>query len=1000
MKKRLFNFLLVTLITLQAMAQNVLVTGKIVDQTDTPLIGVKVVVKGSTNAAITNLNGEFDLMASKNAILVFSYIGMKSQEQTFVGTPMRVVMKEDSEALDEVVVIGYQTIKKSDLTGAISVFRPSKMKNSVVTGTVADALSSVPGLFVRSSGAPGSEGFVEVRGTSTFGSGNPLYVVDGITLSGSANRDFNFSDIESIQVLKDASAAAIYGSRAANGVIILTTKHGKEGEMKIDFSGKLSYQWNPRYNLSDRDQWIKLNDLAFTNAGKPLANHFDGNTDWQDETFKTGVIQDYNLSLSGGGKMSSYFVSSNYQTNSGTTIGSDSKRITFRANTDSKRDFSKNVSVKIGENIIISNYSVNGLNTNPFVDVFRMLPTISVYDENNRGGYGFGDGVRDVTFGINPVAKEDLTVTKNSNLRLRGNTFAEFELFKQLKYRINFGLDYSADNYSHLQKDGLWTYNQPINPTSLTKNKANSYSIVVDNTLEWKRTFGKHDFAVVAGTSYSTTSYEKLWGTKNDLLMTGNSYFDQLDAALNGPKTGSYRDLSKLYSVFSRVNYTYDNKYLLSFTIRRDESSKFGPDFRTGVFPSYSGAWRISEEDFFDVSWIDDLKIRANYGVLGSSNIGVWDWVPYIDTFPQVVFGNDQSIQTGMTQVKLVNKDLKWEKLHQMNLGVDAVLFNHRLNVSVDYFIKETEDILTPMEILKTTGNNGGNPMVNAATLKNSGFELTLNWKDNINSFKYGVGLSGSYLKNEVKKLGYDRDPSVPFDSGNTRTYVGRPIGEWYLVKTQGIFRSDEDVLAHVNSQGTLIQPNAEPGDVRYVDYNDDGKITDQDRQYCGQTIPKYHFSFDLNAAFKGLDFMVQFDSSFGNKIFNGPKQTMERFHDNSNYLASYDAFDLVSNPNGLDPRPLYGDARNILGYDNRFLETGNYIKMTQISLGYNLQKNQLGNMAESVRIFISGQNLLTITGYSGLDPAFVNGNIWSRSMDGGTFPNPYSITFGAQISF
>ncbi|MEG0011838.1 MAG: TonB-dependent receptor [Muribaculaceae bacterium] len=992
--KRILNSVLAVFITLSAYAQDALVTGNVVDQNNEPLIGVSIKVKGQKTATATDVNGEFKLKSPSNAILEFSYIGMSSMEQAYKGSPMRVTMKEDQKNLEEVVVIGYQSVKKADLTGAVSVFRPDKMKNTVVTGTVGDALSTVPGLFVRSSGKPGAEGMVEVRGTSTFGSSAPLYVVDGVALEGAANRDFNFNDIESIQVLKDASAAAIYGSRAANGVIIITTKQGKDGPMKVDFSAKVTLQWLPRYNLTKRDQWIKLNDMAFINGGKPVANHSDGNTNWQDEAFKNGVIQDYNLSLSGGGKMNNYFLSANYQSNSGTTIGTQTERFTIRANTNIKRDFGSKVTFSLGENFIVSNYAVDELDTNPIVDVYRMLPTIPVYDKNNKGGFGYGDGKRDVTFGTNPVAKESLTKSKNSNLRLRGNVFAELEVFKQLKYRFNFGFDHSSDDHMFLQKEGFWTYNQPVDPTVLNKNKANSSAVVFDNTLEWTKTFGKHAISAVAGTSFQSTSYERLWGSKNDLLTNGNDYFDQLDGALSGPKTGSYKDLSKLFSIFGRVNYTFDDKYLASFTIRRDQSSKFGPDFRTGVFPSFSAGWRISNEEFFKVNWINDLKIRANYGILGSSNIGVWDWVSYINVFPQAVFGGN--IQNGMTQVKLSNGDLKWEELHQMNAGFDAVILNNKLGVTFDYFYKETKDILTPMQILMSTGNNGGDPMVNAATLRNTGFELSLAWNDKVGGLKYGVNFEASYINNKIIKLGYDREM---FDQWDTRSYVGQSIGEWYLVKADGIFRSEQDVLSHVNSKGQVIQENAKPGDVRYIDSNDDGLITDADRQNCGQTMPNLHFSLGATLEYKGFDLMFQFNSSFGNKIYNGPRANLDLFQDNSNYRADYDAFDIVSNPNGKDPRPIYGDGRNARASD-RFLEDGGYVKLAQVALGYNFPAKMLGRYIGSLRLFVNGQNLLTFTKYTGLSPEFLNTNIWDRSHDGGHYPNPYGVTFGAQVSF
>ena len=985
-----------------ARGQQVGIEGRVLDAQGQALPGVSVRIKGTSSGTLTNDKGNFSIRGSQNDVLVFFQIGMVQQEVVYKGQAIQVVLQSDDKQLEEVVVIGYQTVKKANLTGAVSIFKPDEMKNTIVTGTVGDALVTVPGVSVRSSGAPGSEGKVEIRGTGTFGNSNPLYVVDGV-ISG-ANRDFNFNDIETIQVLKDASAAAIYGSRAGNGVIIITTKKGKEGAMKVDVSSRFTTQWLPRYNLTDRDQWIKLNDLAFMNAiadgstHNGLANHFGANTNWQEEVFKNGSVQDHNISFSGGGKGSRYFISGNYQGNTGTTIGTKSERFTLRSNTSASRDFGKDVKFTIGENIILSHFGVDQMDTNPIVDVYRMLPTIPIYDSRNWGGYGYGNNTYDITFGSNPFAKEDFTDTRNSNLRIRGNAFTELEVLKMFKYRFNFGFDFSNDRHRFLRKVGSWSANQPQDPSSLTRNQGQSRDFVFDNTLEFNKTFGKHAISAVAGISFQPFMYEQVWGTKNGVLtnsLTGE-YYEQLNATLLNPRTGSFLDESKLYSVFGRVNYDFDERYLLSFTMRRDESSRFGPEHRVGYFPSVAAGWRISKENFFNVSWIDDLKLRANYGILGTSNIGFWDWVALINAFPQAVFG-DNAVVSGMTQVQLINEDLKWEKLSQLNLGLDAVLFKNRLNVSAEYFLKETRDVLTPMQILRSTGNNGGNPFVNAATLENRGVELALSWRDKIGrDFGYNIDLNGSYLKNKIKKLGYDRRR---FSQWNTMSVVGSPVGEWYLIKTDGLFRSAEEVMSHRNSQGKLIQPNAKPGDIRYIDYNDDGVITDADRQHAGSTIPSYQLGMNLGLSYKGFDLQVQMTGAFGHMIFNGPRNGFDSYNDNSNYRADYDPW-TPENPNAKDPRPIFGDSRNSRADQDRWLENGNYVRIKQIALGYNLPKSLLGKAFDSARIYVNGQNLFTFTSYTGLDPEFLNTNIWDRTFDGGAFPTPRGVTFGTQLSF
>lgn len=1001
-------FLLITLAIGGAIcvhAQQAQVRGRVVDVDRQGVSEVTVQVKGQQNATSTNSRGDFSITASFQDTLLFTKVGMMPQQVAYLGeASLHIIMETEDQQLDEVVVIGYQTVRKADLTGAVSIFKPDEMKNTTVTGTVGDALVTVPGVNVRTAGAPGREGKVEIRGTGTFGNSNPLYVVDGV-ISG-ANRDFNFNDIESIQVLKDASAAAIYGSRAGNGVIIITTKQGAEGKMKIDLSSRRSLQTLPRYNLTNRDQWIKLNDLAFMNRiadGNSningLANHFEGNTDWQEEVFKTGIVDDHNISFSGGGRDSRYFISGNYQSNSGTVIGTQSERYTLRSNASASRDFGEHIKFTIGENIILSHYGIDEMDTNPIIDVYRMLPTIPIYDDRNFGGYGFGSNSYNITFGTNPFAKEDFTDTRNSNLRVRGNTFASLDFFKMFKYKFSFGFDFSNDNYRYLRKLGSWQVNQPVDPSTLTRRQAQSREFVFDHTLEFNKIFGEHSISSVVGASYQPFAYEQVWGTKNDVLTNSRTgaYYEQLDATLRDPRTGGFQNLAKLFSVFGRVNYNYADKYLLSATMRRDESSRFSPQYNVGYFPSISAGWRISEESFFDASWIDDLKIRANYGILGTSNISYWDWVALINSFPQATFGDNSTSVPGMTQVQLANEDLKWERLSQMNLGFDAALLQRRFNVTFEYFIKTTKDVLTPMQILLATGNNGGNPYVNAATLENRGVELALNWNDKIgNDFRYSLDVNGSYLKNKIIELGYGRQE---FNQWNTKSVVGSPIGEWYLIKTDGLFRSMQEVMSHRNSEGVLIQPNARPGDIRYIDYNDDGQITDADRQYLGSTIPNYYLGMNMSFEYKNFDLQIQSTGAFGHMSFNGPRAGFDRYDDNSNYRADYDPW-TPENPNAIDPRPIFGDSRNARPDQDRWLENGSYLRIKQIAIGYNLPKSLLGQHIRGARVYVNAQNLMTFTSYTGLDPEFLNTNIWDRAYDGGAFPNPKGFTFGAQLSF
>jgi TonB-dependent starch-binding outer membrane protein SusC len=973
-------------------AQQIVVSGTVKDQKSGSAIpGVNIKISGSKEGTITDLDGNFELKVSDaNATLIFSFIGYKPQEVSLAGrTKLDVVLEEETKSLDEVVVIGYGTQKKKDLTGAVSVVNATDIKNVTAT-TLGEAMQGLAtGVTVKASGKPGAEASIEIRGIGNFSNNSPLYVIDGILVD--ANRDFNMNDIESVQVLKDASAAAIYGSRAANGVIIITTKKGKEGPMKVDFSTKLSFQNLPRYDIMDREEFIKFNNMAYDNAGIPRQNHLSGNTDWQDEVFKTGVNQDYNLSFSGGTKAATFLMSMNYLSNSGTSVGTSMERYGFRVNTEAKRGI-----FTIGENLAITNYWVDELNTSPHWDVIRMLPTIPVYDPTHFGGFGYGDEAGARTFGVNPFAREKLEDRINTNLRLRGNVYMDVDIFKFLKYKFNMGIETSSDNHKYLRKTGNWTLNQPFDPSIRYENRAKSLSTLLEHTLNFNFKIGEHAIDGVLGTSYQHSKYEQIAAEKRNLTTVGDLYFTVIDAGTTDPKAWGYANETAILSYLGRLNYNYADKYLVSATVRRDGSSKVKKENRWGNFPSISGAWRISKENFFGVNWINDLKLRANYGTLGNLAIDAYEYVGFLNLFPQAVFGAGQTVSTGMTQVKLANEDLKWEEKTVQNYGLDASFLNNRLTTSVEYFISETKDILVGMPIAMTTGNDGGNPRANAASLKNTGLEISATWKETKGDFKYSASVNFTTLKNEVLDLGYGRDI---FYTWQTKTEIGRPIGEFYLIKTAGLFQNDQDVLNHKNSKGVVIQPDAKPGDIRYVDYNDDGQINGSDRQFVGSPWAKFEMGANINISYKNFDLGIYGFGSFGSKIFNGPRSVMDRFDDNSNYRTGIRPW-TPENPNTDFPRIIYADQRNSRGDQDRWLEDGSYFKIRQLSLSYNVPKKYLLNFFEQARFTITGQNLFTFTKYTGLDPEFIAPEIFRRGHDDAAYPNPRTFTIGAQITF
>ena len=1014
-KKILFLFFVVFAAT--AYSQDVTITGTVTDANSEPLVGVNVLVKGTTTGAITDIDGNFSVSGKKGSTLVFSYIGMLTQEVVYKGTALRVVMKDDSKALEEVVVIGYQTVKKSDLTGAVAVVDTKEMKKSAAGTLVSQMQGLATGINVRSSGRAGEDASIEIRGVGSLSNNSPLWVIDGMITDPGV--DFNPADAESIQILKDASAAAIYGSRAANGVIIVTTKKGTKGPMKVNVSVKETLEWSPKFDLMNAAEYIKYNDIAYNEAIKDgiatvnsTQKHSQYDTNWQDEVLKTALVQDYNVSLSGGGDSGSYFVSAGYYNNDGVSYGNTFDRYSFRVNTQGKKGW-----FSFGENLAYSLTNTDPNQTNTYNDFLRMMPTIPIYDENNPGGYGYGDAAKYNTFGVNPIAREDLEYRHFRQNRLNGSLWLEFKPFEFLSYKFNGGIDLYFYENSWFRGEGNWTQNQEHRDPESQKARDNTYNMLVEHTLNFNKDFGKHHVDAVVGTTYQHHEWEGLWASRLNFPMTGNGdYFTVLNAGQSNQQNSNSISENAMISYLGRANYVYDDKYYLTATFRRDGTSRLAKENRWGNFPSFSGAWRISKEEFFDVPWINDLKIRGNWGRLGNSSIGDWDYIGTINQSIVTVFGG--AIVPGSTQVKLVNAGLVWEAKETVNVGFDASFLNQRLTVSAEYYNSKTSDVLAETPIAISTGNQGGSPWKNAASLRNKGFEITLGWKDQISDFKYSALLNVTTMDNEVLSLGRDGSERNFIDSGQARTEPGRSLAEFYLRKTDGIFRTQEEIDNYVTKGNHVPGPNEDKvpagtpimiegkrpqlGDVKYLDLNDDGQITDIDRDYCGSPWAKMQMSLVLNAEWKNFDFSMMWNGQFGNKIYNVSRWQGRLFADNSNYIRFEKGEEPYQvNPNSNTPRIIYGDFRNSRDAD-RFLENGSYFRMKNISIGYNFKQKWLTNLGvEKLRLFATGSNLITITGYSGLDPDFKGANsVWNSGTDSFAYPNTRSVMFGLDLTF
>ena len=977
------------------------VRGLVVDENGNPLIGATIRLKETTRGAVTDIDGNFEITVGDGPItLVVSYIGFATTELTVAPgqTQLDVVLETEGRITStRWWSSATRPLPEKTLRSGFFRGRGRRPKNyghygrGIFTGLVS-------GVNVRAGGRPGEAARVEIRGAGSLINNEPFYVIDGLPAT-DANRDFNPNDVASIQVIKDASAAAIYGARAANGVIIITTKQGKEGPMRVAFSTKLSSQSIPkRWDLTNAAQFAELNRTAYENAGvepqPSVSTEFDPaiNTDWQDLVYRRGYVQDYNLSFSGGGKTGSYYVSGNYFDNYGTIRGGEFDRYAFRVNTEGSRGI-----FTIGENLAISRSNQEQIQGSPFIDVVRMLPTIPLFDSNNPGGYGYGSE-NATTFATNPVAINALQTSYLENVRIRGNFFSEVQVTPWLKYRFNLGVETNNDISPRQRRLGNWTYNQPQVDAFLSEQRTDLVNTLYENTINIDHTFGGlHSVAVVAGTNIQKNLFRLTTATKTGYVPDAQgNYFDVLNQGATPTFIGGIRNEWQSRSYFGRVNYGYANRYLLSATLRRDEDSRFSPDERVGIFPSVAVGWNISEESFFEIPAFDQLKLRYSYGRLGNVTISEYQYLGFVNPNPRYAFGDE--ILVGATQTELVNTDLKWEDKEVSNLGLDASLWNNALSLTAEYFIATTNDVLTYAVPFPNYLGGSGNPPVNAASLQNRGVELSLNYRRVSSDLSYEVGVNFTRVRNEILELGNLGAGRTYIQNGGTRSEVGRSIGEFYLLETDGLFQSEEEVASHG------AQSYSQPGDIRYVDQNDDGEINDDDRVYAGSPWPDFQAGIIGNISYRNFSLNIQLYGVSGGKVFNTTRSIIDRFDDNSNYRVGVQPW-TEENPNTDFPRVAFSSDRaiamNTRGDTDRWLENASYLRLRNVQLAYDLPTDILDRIGfNSLRLSVSAQNLLTLTGYTGLDPELTGPNFFQRGVDAGNYPVNRIFSFGLNTSF
>ncbi|WP_417444509.1 SusC/RagA family TonB-linked outer membrane protein [Joostella sp.] len=990
------------------------VLGTVKDSKGTPIPGVNVIEQGTSNGVVTDFDGNYEIKnVSSVSVLEYSYMGFKSQMIATNGeNKIDVVLNEDFEQLDEVVVVGYGTQKREKVTGALSSVKAEDIVTEGSNTVVKSLQGKVAGVQVESAGGnPGSGVRILIRGTGSLGNNSPLYIVDGVQVGDINN--LNPTDISSMDILKDASAAAIYGSRAANGVVIITTKSGRGGENVIDFSTYYGFQNIVKeLDVLNASQWATVSNLAHDNAGLARLDIADNpsslgkGTDWQDEIYRTAPIQNYNLSASGGGDNYNYSVSGGYVDQEGIVKKTSYNRWNLRL----KSSFTKG-RIKIGETVILSKeYWRNmpggwgGQGGNPVGSAPKMIPVFDVYNSDAVGGYGGAYGP--VVNVANPVAQLNLETPEGETKKVIINAFAEIDIVDGLQYKLNVG--YTNTNSYNYQ----YTYPYEVGSlftnldADLFESRGETGYTLAENTVNYDKTFGKHSINALAGFTFQNTEYRGLSGSKSG--MPPGVYV--LDAGTTNIASGSNAWENALVSYLGRLTYSFDDRYVLTGIIRRDGSSRFGSEYRYGNFPSIAFAWNISNESFFEgiKSTVNVAKFRMSYGVLGNQEFADYRYSPAISLNTNYVTGQGQALWPGAIQTAFATPDIKWETSKTFNVGADFTFFNHKLNFIFDYFVKENSDVLLQVPIPLSTGASSNSPYINAGQITNKGFETALTFGDSHENFSYSLTGTLSAIDNQVDFLGTGSQQifgGQPTHHGAaaTVTQAGLPVGAFYLIKTDGIFNSDEEVSSH-ESGGQLIQPNAQPGDIRYIDYNEDGQIDEDDRQYLGSPNPDFSYGFGANLGWKNFDLNMFFQGTQGNMIYNGLRQDLEGMNLEFNYASSTLNAWSPTNQNTDIPRPVINDPNSNSRTSDRFLEDGSYFRFKTLQLGFTLPESALKKARISkCRLYISLDNIFTITDYKGYNPDLGRaGSVLNRGVDFGHVAYPLSRTFltGVQFTF
>ena len=1010
------------------------IAGNVTDATGEPVIGATVMEKGASNGTVTDFDGNFKLKVAAGKTLVFSYIGYQTQELP-AAHGMKVVMQDDAFSLNEVVVTGYTTQRKADLTGAVSVVSVAELSKQNENNPIKAMQGRVPGMNISADGSPSGAATVRIRGIGTLNNNDPLYIIDGVPTK-SGMHELNGNDIESIQVLKDAASASIYGSRAANGVIIITTKKGKEGKIKIDFDASLSIQtyahkmevlnakefgqvmWQGFVNdgLDPNQNGLGYNyDWSYNAQGTPILNGITMNkyldpagttpaadTDWFKETTRTGLIQQYNVSLSSGSEKSSSFFSIGYYGNKGIIKQSDFNRISARINTEYKLLKIKDLDViTVGEHFTLNRTSEVAAPGGFLENVLQFNPSLPVRTINGDyagpvGGYPDRE---------NPLARLDRNAdNRYTYWRLFGDAYIDINPIKDFHIRSSFGLDYAQKEQRIFQYP--ITEGTVANPINGVEGKQEHWTKWMWNAIAtYNLEKGKHRGDAMVGIEINREDDKWFSGKKYDYAILNPDYMwpeagvGEAEAFGNG---GGFT----LVSFFGKVNYTYDDKYMASFTIRHDGSSRFGKNHRYGTFPSISAGWRINQEKFLkDVSWIDNLKLRASWGQTGNQEIdNIARYTLYVSNYGEAGFGGQsygtsydiagtnggQQLPSGFKRNQLGNDDLKWETTTQTNLGLDFGFFRNALYGSFEWYYKKTKDILVYMPGIGVMGE-GSSQWINAGEMKNTGVEFNVGYRGEIGKLSYDVtGNFGTY-RNKVTKIPETIAANGTFGGNGVKSVVGHPMGAQVGYVYDGIFKSQAEIDNHAAQNGAGL------GRIRWKDLNNDGVINEQDQDWIYSPVPDFTWGLNVYLQYKDFDFTMFWQGVQGVDVISDLKKQTDLWSglNITNLNKGRRLLDAWSpqNPGSNIPAVSTMDNNNEKRVSTYFVENGSYAKLRTIQLGYNFPKSICDKIHLSrLRMYLSAQNLLTIKSkkFSGVDPENANFG----------YPIPLNITFGLNLSF